>query len=133
MFCSSRVVRTVLVFLLGSLVFATAAVAEPLSTKEIALMLRSGYSSESVLKEIASRHVADSLDPATKKSMVDFGASPQLINTLETNAYAVSAAEGDKAKQHEAEIAARRAAQIAEYRRLNSLYQSQQAQARART
>src|SRR6266446_9887051 len=67
-FCSSRVVHTVLVFLLGSLVFATAAVAEPLSTKEIALMLRSGYSSESVLKEIASRHVADSLDPATKKS-----------------------------------------------------------------
>jgi nucleoredoxin len=92
-------------------------------------MLRSGYSSETVLKEIASRRVLDTLEPATKKSLLEFGASPQLIDALETNAYLVSAAEADQAKQRETDVAARRAAQIEQDRNLNTLYQAQQAQA----
>ena len=121
----------VVLFVVGFIITGTANAA-PLSNKEIALMLRSGYSSESVLKEIASRRVRDALDPATKKSMLEFGASPQLINALETNSYLVSTSEADQAKQRETAAAARRAAQVEEDRKLSTLYQAQQAEARAR-
>jgi nucleoredoxin len=131
-FCSSKAVRTLLIFLLGGLVLTNATAAGPLSTKEIALMLRSGYSSDSVLKEIASRRVLDTLDPATKKSILEFGASPPLINALETNAYLVSASEADQAKQRAADVALRRTAEIEQDRKRNTLYQAQQAQARAK-
>jgi FixJ family two-component response regulator len=70
-------------------------VAEGLSNKEIALMLRSGYSSESVLVEIARRGALETLDPTTRKSLLEFRASPQLIVALESNAYAVSVSEAE--------------------------------------
>ena len=95
-------------------------------------MLRSGYSSGSVLSEVTSRRVLDALDPATKKALLDFGASPQLIAALESGNYAVSASEANQAKQREADAAARRAAQIEREQKLNTLHQTQQAEARAR-
>jgi nucleoredoxin len=76
--------------------------------------------------------VLDPLDPATKKSLLDFGASPQLIAALESRTYVVSGAEANQAKQRESEAAARRAAQIEQDRKQNTLYQAQQAEARSR-
>lgn len=95
-------------------------------------MLRSGYPSGSVLSEVTNRRVLEALDPATKKSLLDFGASAQLIAALESGSYAVSGAEADEAKQHEAELAARQAAQVEQDRKLNTLYQAQQAELRAK-
>lgn len=92
-------------------------------------MLRSGYSSDAVLAEVSSRRLLEPLDPATKKSLVEFNASAQLIAALEGGAYAVPAQEADHARQREAEIAARRAAQVEQDRKLNTLYQAQQAAA----
>lgn len=118
-------------FAAGWIIAATAG-PQPLSNKEIMLMLRSGYSSESVVSEVTNRHVLDALDPATRKSLVEIGASPQLIAALESNAYVVSAPQANQVKQREAEIAARRAAQIEQDQKLNTLYQAQQAEARAK-
>ena len=80
------------------------AVAElrPLSAKEAALMLRSGYSSQTVLQEIQQRRIVDAPDPATKKSLVEFGASPQLLSALESGAYRVGAAEAVRAQEEKA-------------------------------
>ena len=102
--------RRLLLLFVAILVVTATASPQPLSNKEIALMLRSGYSSESVLAEITRRGALEPLDPATRKSLLEFGASPQLIAALESDAYAVSASEAEKVKQQEADLAARRAA-----------------------
>ena len=124
--------RLLAMLLLSALVLTAAAGPRPLSNREITLMLRSGYSSDNVLAEITSRRVLDSLDPATKKSLLAISASPQLIAALESGAYVVSAVEAGQAKEQEAEVAARRAAQIEQDQKLNTLYQAQQAEARAK-
>lgn len=107
------------------LLISAPAIAQPLSNKEIALMLRSGYSSESVLREIAARRVLDALDPATKKWMVEFGANAPLINALETGEFAASTAEAAQAREQAADVATRRATQVEADRKLNTLYQDQ--------
>jgi thiol-disulfide isomerase/thioredoxin len=94
----------------ATLIVTAAASSQPLSNKEIALMLRSGYSSDSVLVEITRRGALEPLDPATKKSLLEFGASPHLIAALGSAAYAVSDSEAEKLKQREADLVARRAA-----------------------
>ena len=101
--------RLLLLFVAIPVVMATAS-PQPLSNKEIALMLRSGYSSDSVLVEIARRGALETLDPATRKSLLEFRASPQLIAALESDAYAVSVSEAEKVKRHQADLAARRVA-----------------------
>lgn len=104
----------------------------PLTNKEIALMLRSGYSSDDVFAELISRRVLDLLDSATRKSLVEFGASPKLVAALESGAYAVSSSEADQARVRETELAAKRAAQIEQDQKLSARHQAQQAQARGR-
>ena len=123
--------RSLLILLIAGCIATALAVVPPISNKEIALMLRSGYSSESVLQEITSRHVLDALDPATKKAMLEFGASPALISALETGAFAASASQVDEAKRKTAAAAARRAAQIEQEQKFNTLYQAK-AEARAK-
>jgi thiol-disulfide isomerase/thioredoxin len=124
--------RTLQLLFVSAFIVTAAATSPPLSNKEIGLMLRSGYTSEGVLAEITTRRVLDMLDPATKKSLLDFGASPQLIGALESGSYAVSSSEVDQAKKREAEVAARRAAQIELDQKFNTLYQARQTQGRAK-
>jgi thiol-disulfide isomerase/thioredoxin len=102
--------------LLSICAIATASATEPLSNKEIALMLRSGSSSESVLGEISSRRTLEPLDPATKKTLLEFGASAQLIAVLESNAYTVSTPEAEQAKRRATDLAARQAAYVEQNR-----------------
>ena len=120
------------VLLAASFLGTTAVAAAPISNKEIALMLRSGYTSDAVLAEIGTRRALEPLDPATKKSLLDFGASPQLIAALESGSHAVSSSEADQAKQREADVVARRTAQLEQDRSRNTLYQAQQAEAQAK-
>ena len=120
-----------LLFVAG-LFSAAMAAPHPLSNKEIGLMLRSGYSSENILAEMSGRRVLEALDEATKKSLLDFGASAPLIAALENKTYLIPAPEANQARQREAEIATRRAAQAQQELAYNTLYQSQQAEARAR-
>jgi nucleoredoxin len=116
--------RLFLLFLAAFLVTA-AAVSPPLSNKEIGLMLRSGYGSDAVLAEITTRGALEALDPTTKKSLLNFGANLQLIAALESGKFVVSSSVANQAKQHEAEIAARRAAQVEQDQKFSTLYQAQ--------
>lgn len=59
-------------------------------------MLRTGFSSESVLTEIANRHVTETLDPVTEKTLIEYGATPELLTALKSNAYKISANETEQ-------------------------------------
>ena len=70
---------TVLAFQCTRCVFA-----DPLTVEEISLMLRCGYSSETVLRILSNRHFAGDLNPATEKQLTDVNASPALIDALKS-------------------------------------------------
>ena len=81
--------RAFLLFLcLASLVSRAPAAAAPLDTKEVSLMLRSGYSSAAVIKELAARHFADEFNDAVEAQLQKAGASPDLVSALRRGAYA---------------------------------------------
>jgi hypothetical protein len=65
----------------------------PLTAKEVGLMLRSGYSSDAVLRELATRHFADAFDSTVEEQLKRAGANESLLNALRTGSYAASAAE----------------------------------------
>jgi hypothetical protein len=67
------------------------AAATPLTTKEIGLMLRSGYPSQSVLQELSRRGCADIFDAEAEKQLVRAGASAELIDALQAGQYRVAA------------------------------------------
>ena len=65
----------------------------PLTAKEIGLMLRSGYSSEVVMRELSARHFADSFDSTVEKQLVQSGANQSLIDALRSGTYKLSPSE----------------------------------------
>jgi nucleoredoxin len=93
------------------LVGAVAAGPPPLSNKEIALMLRSGYSSAGTLAEITRRGALEPLDATTKKTLLEFGATAQLISALEAGTFKIDGAAAELARQQAAEASARQEAQ----------------------
>lgn len=123
-------------FSVGNLVlFALACVAlagnlQPLSLKDVSLMLRSGYSSEAVEREVAARRFMGTLDAAAEKNLVQAGASPALISGLKSGAFAVPAADVAAVKAETAAKEQRRAAALEESRKLDTLYQARAAQQR---
>lgn len=123
-------------FSLGSLVlfalasFGFAGNLSPLTAKDVSLMLRSGYSSAAVEQELAARHFIGSLDAAAEKNLAQAGASPTLISGLKSGAFAVPPAEVAAVQAELAAKEQRRAAQLEESRKLNTLYQARLAQTR---
>jgi nucleoredoxin len=103
----------------------------PLTASEVGLMLRSGYSSEAVMGELATRRFADSLDAAVEKNLVKSGANAALVQALKSGNYSVSPDEAIRAQTELAAQAQRRAAQAEESSKFNTLYQSQLAKERA--
>ncbi|HWX16573.1 MAG TPA: hypothetical protein VNY07_08305, partial [Chthoniobacterales bacterium] len=71
----------------------------PLTAKEIGLMLRSGYSSEAIMRELSARHFADSFDSTMEKQLVQSGADHSLIDALRSGAYRLSPLEMAAAKE----------------------------------
>jgi nucleoredoxin len=67
--------------------------AMPLTTHEISLMLRSGYSSDSIIHELSVRHFADAFDDAAEKQLTQAGASAALVNALRKGSFQASPAE----------------------------------------
>lgn len=132
---SARLVDMRLVFLgIFAVVCSAISVAAglpPLTVKDISLMLRSGYSTAAVEREVATRRCGDAIDASAEKNLLQAGASPTLIVGLKTGVYAIPPAEVGAVQEELALKAKRRAAQEEESRRLNTLYQAQQAQARS--
>jgi Thioredoxin-like len=80
-------------------VLAASAGSVPLTAKEIGLMLRSGYSSDAVLRELATRHFADTFDSSVEEQLKRAGANESLLNALRTGSYAATATEISAAKE----------------------------------
>lgn len=101
-----------------------------MTAKDVSLMLRSGFSADAVEREVTARHFIGTLDAAAEKTLVQAGATPALINGLKAGTFAVPASE---VAAVQAEIKAkeqRRAVELEESRKLNTLYQAQLAQKR---
>jgi nucleoredoxin len=120
--------RFSLLVLLGLVSFGVAGNLPPLSFKDISLMLRSGYSSDAVQREVTARHFIGTLDAAGEKNLVQAGASPALIGGLKSGAFAVPASELAAVQADLAAKTQRRAAELEESRKLNTLYQARLAQ-----
>ena len=106
----------------------------PLTSKEVGLMLRSGYSSPTVMQELAKRHFADTLDADKETALLKAGASEELLNSLKSNAYAVPANEASVIQEQLARQGVRSSLQADRARKADSTYQAKVARERnART
>jgi nucleoredoxin len=103
----------------------------PLTTKEITLMLRAGFSSESVQRELSIRRFADPCDAAAEKALREAGAAPALVDAIKSGSYASSPADAHTAQDELNAQVARRAREREQSRKFNTLYQDQLARARA--
>ncbi len=88
----------VLFFLVAASVLAAVI---PLTVKDVSLMLRSGYSSEEVLRELSTRQFADTLDFTTQRELTRVGASAALIEALRNSVSQLSDAEIAAAKERQ--------------------------------
>jgi nucleoredoxin len=102
----------------------------PLTAKEIALMLRMGYSSSAIEQELSVRHFADILDAAKEMQLTQAGAPPDFLDALKNGAYSVPPEEIARAKEQLEAQARRRAQHAEESRKFNTLYQDQLAKDR---
>lgn len=73
----------------GLFVFTTEAGQLPLTGSEISLMLRTGYSSTSLMQELSRRHFANTLDTTKEQTLIKAGASAELIAALKNGTYSL--------------------------------------------
>src|SRR5439155_20684760 len=104
----------------------------PLTTSEISLMLRSGYSLPTIEAELATRHFADQLDEAKRKELIKAGATTQLLDAIERGKFNVRKDELEKARQKMEDQARERALMAERAKRNDALYQNQLLKQRAR-
>lgn len=90
-------------------------------------MLRTGYSSAAVSKELATRHFADTFTGSEEHLLQQTGATPELLNALKQGVYSLSAEQTTIEKQKMADVAKRQSAE-GERLRFNTLYRDQLAQ-----
>jgi nucleoredoxin len=107
------------------LVFAVRAGQLPLTVNEIGLMLRSGYSSNSLMQELSTRHFADTVDEAKEKTLVKAGASTDLIAALKSGIYSLSPEKTAAVQEKIAAEEGRRAEQAEASRKLDARFQAQ--------
>jgi thiol-disulfide isomerase/thioredoxin len=98
----------------------------PLTIKEVTLMLRSGYSSDAVQRELSVRRLAESCDAAAEKALTNAGAAPALIDAIKSGSYESSPADAQAAREQLAAQAERRAVETERMRKMDTLYQHQQ-------
>jgi nucleoredoxin len=124
--------RIIIVLSLSSLtIFLATARETPLTVKDVSLMLRSGFSVESILQDLKRRHFADKVDGAAEMTLLKAGATPSLMFALKSGNYSLSPQDAAKAKQDLEAQAKRHAALVEESRQLNTFYQEKVAQERA--
>src|SRR4029077_2304958 len=107
------------------LVFAVRAGQLPLTANEIGLMLRSGYSSNSLMQELSTRQFAATVNEAKEKTLVKAGASTDLIAALKSGIYSLSPEKTAAVQEKIAAEEGRRAEQAEASRKLDARYQAQ--------
>jgi hypothetical protein len=98
-----RFVAIVIAFQFAHVVIADAV---PLTAKEIGLMLRSGYSSDTILHDLSARHFAGPLDPSSEAELRQLNASPKLLDDLKSGRFDATADQLTQAQQKVAAIKA---------------------------
>ena len=119
-----RMRRVVTWVFLSLFVLCASAKQLPLTTKDVGLLLRGGYSSASVMRELSSRHFADTVDAAKETMLVQAGATPDLISALKAGTYSVSKEEIARAQEELAAQAKRKALEAEQSRRFDTLHQA---------
>ena len=84
------VLRWVLVLCFATNVSSLIAALTPLTTQDVSLMLRSGYSNEAVLRELSTRRFGDTFDSKAEQQLIKAGAGESLINALRSGVYQLS-------------------------------------------
>jgi nucleoredoxin len=103
----------------------------PLTVSEIGLMLRSGYSSNSLMQELSKRHFADTVDETKEKALIKAGASAELIAALKSGTYSLSPEKAAVVQQQIAAEEERRSEQAEASRKADARYQAQVARERS--
>jgi hypothetical protein len=104
----------------------------PLTTSDISLMLRSGYSVPTIEAELATRHFADRLDEGKRNQLIKAGATTELLDAIESGNFSVPKDELEKSRRKMDEQAAERALMAERAKRNDTLYQNQLLKQRAR-
>ena len=97
----------------------------PLTVSEISLMLRSGYSSTTLMKELSARHFVDVIDETKEKTLINAGASGELVAALKSGVYSLSAEKTAAVLEQMAAMDEKRAVQAEQARKSNARYQAQ--------
>jgi nucleoredoxin len=124
-------VRCACCFFLLALGLAMAATL-PLTTSDISLMLRSGYSAPTIEAELATRHFADQLDEGKRNQLIKAGATTELLDAIESGNFSVPKDELEKSRRKMDEQTAERALMAERAKRNDTLYQNQLIKQRAR-
>jgi nucleoredoxin len=104
----------------------------PLTTSELSLMFRSGYSIPTIEAELTTRHFADELDEAKRKQLLKAGATSELLEAIENGEFAVPKEDLEKTR-HKMEENDRERALLAEQAKKNdAIYQKQLLRQRTR-
>jgi nucleoredoxin len=110
----------------------TTAAMLPLTTSDLSLMLRAGYSVPTIEAELATRHFADQLDEAKRSQLIKAGATSQLLDAIESGKFAVPKDELEKSRRKMEDQARDRALLAEQAKRNDTLYQNQLLKQRAR-
>lgn len=117
--------RRLFLFALATFAIASQAGQLPLTVGEISLMLRAGYSSNTLMKELSNRHFVDVLDEAKERTLSNAGASAELIAALKTGTYSLSVDKTEAVLQQMSAADQRRAAQAESARKSDDRYRAQ--------
>ena len=104
----------------------------PLTTSDISLMLRSGYSVPTIEAELASRHFADQLDEGKRNQLIKAGATTQLLDAIEKGQFSVPKDDLERSRRKMEEQAADRTLMAERAKRNDTLYQNQLLKQRSR-
>jgi len=110
---------------IGALILSVQGGQMPLTVGEISLMLRAGYSSSSVMQELSARRCVDAVDQAKEKTLVNSGASAELIAALKSGMYSLSADKTEKVLQQMETQAQHRAEAAQVARKSDAAYQAE--------
>jgi nucleoredoxin len=104
----------------------------PLTTSELSLMLRSGYTIPTIEAELTTRHFADELDVAKRKQLLKAGATPELLEAIESGKFAVPNEDLEKTRRKMEENDRERALITEQATKNDAIYQKQLLRQRTR-
>jgi len=104
----------------------------PLTTSELSLMLRSGYTIPTIEGELTTRHFADELDEAKRKQLLKAGATPELLEAIESGKFAVPNEDLEKTRRKMEENDHERALITEQATKNDAIYQKQLLRQRTR-